>query len=159
MTIQKIYKPDIISVKGVWRPLARFFYWVLYLYVMRKFDINTCYIVPNATKRKANKNHNCSNCGGEILKSQRYFSFKSAHYHAWHDDIKAKRLVEREYINDKYCTKCNYKRFAHNIRANNRINDCPDGKFEFVWNGGWCDGAPDGGDGEFECRECNLNCR
>ena len=88
-----------------------------------------------------------------------YFSYKSAAYDIWWDDFEEKRIVERQYINDKYCFRCNYETYSHNIRAKKRRNNCPDEDFQFVWNGGWCDGDPDGGDGLFECHKCNLICR
>ncbi len=122
------------------------------------YDLNKCYLAKDAKIRKARKEHSCSICNRKILPKQRYFAFNSAAFLIWYDDFEEKEIVERIYVNDKYCHRCNYKKHSHDIRAQKRKDNCPDENFQFQWNGGWCDGAPDGGDGQFECHGCNLHC-
>lgn len=46
----------------------------------------------------------------------------------------------------------------HRLRALGRIANCPNPDWFHEWQGGWCDGAPDGGDTKKVCMNCNLFC-
>jgi len=106
---------------------------------------------------KARKEHRCSECNKGIKKGEIYGK---------------KRLVYKNEVTEdvfgwdsKKCHKCmrdfvknTYKMASSIIRAAKRKKNCPDEKFENQWNGGWCNGSPDGGDVSLVCNNCNLSC-
>ena len=120
-------------------------------------DLNIFVFGGFAKLIKARKRHVCYKCNKEIPKDIRYFFYSSAKYIPYYDDNDV-RKCDRAYNTERYCVKCNTKQHYHITRSNKRRANCPDENFQFAWNGGWCNGAPDGGDGQYECHECNLHC-
>ena len=107
--------------------------------------------------RKANKEHNCTNCNGAISKGDNYQNTKN--YHVDYEDNKLYTFYEKVCNN---CTsafsKYEYKREQRKIRGDKRRINCKDAYFENVWQGGMCGSVADGGDVELVCFKCNLMC-
>lgn len=123
-----------------------------------------CLFVDKAKLIKARKEHQCCSCGNTIDKGRLYWNASTAQYIPYYDDdndYTGERKCERHYEQYKFCFKCNVKKMMSWYRADRRKENCPDERFEYVWQGGWCGGehaCPDGGDVELECHACNLHC-
>ena len=112
-------------------------------------------------KVKARKQHYCTSlgCNRKIEKGETY-----------EQKIEFSTIYEPEKVYCKYvervCSKCvrdraknEYKKRQSILRGQRRAENCPDANFEYVWNGGWSDGVPDGGDVTKMCLGCNVRCQ
>ncbi len=112
-------------------------------------------------KTKARKAHYCDECNKKVIKKGDYYMAKK-HYHVDNEDYEPRLYTwtERTCINCySSWPKIYYKLEQSRIRGEKRKQNCPDADFYPVWQGGWSDGAPDGGDVRAECHKCNLHCK
>lgn len=106
--------------------------------------------------RKARKEHCCDLCNKKINKGDEYYI----------ERIYPSHTVEGFYSYDfRECAKCvderpkrQWKIQQHKERVKKRAANCPDANFKYIWQGGWDDGIPDGGDVRLECSGCNIGC-
>ena len=106
-------------------------------------------------KRKANKQHDCDSCNLKINKGEIYEYEKL--YNSYGEKFSTHTIREcKKCILDR--PKIKYKSECSRKRGKLRAKDCPDANFVPVWQGGWDNGTPDGGDIRYECHNCNLNC-